>query len=86
METILKELISEDDPVTASMLSIVVSRRISENFRLSELDERKFSSLVYALILDYFDERSIGKDGILRFIDIMHKTAKSQLKERGMDV
>lgn len=86
METIIKELINEDDPFAASMLIIVVSRQISENFRLPELDERKFSSIVFGLILDYFDERADGKDGILRCIDIMHKTAKSQLEERGMYV
>lgn len=86
METILKELISENDPMTTSMLNIVVSRRISENFRLSDLDERKFSCLIYALILDYFENHGIEMDGILRFIEIMHKTAKAQLEERGMDV
>lgn len=85
METIIMELAKETDPEIFAIYSIVISHRIFENYSLDKIGEEKFSTIIYSLILEYFEGGGRAEEAIIRFIDILKQTAEKQ-KGKGNDV
>ena len=85
METIIMELAKETDPEIFTIYSIVISHRIFEDYGLDKIGEEKFSTIIYSLILEYFEGGGKAEEAIIRFIDILKQTAEKQ-KGKGNDV
>lgn len=79
----VNQLIKEKDSKMTSALCLVIANRISRIYQTKDLDQRKFSTLMSALVLNWSWN---DKAGIIRIIDDMRAITIKQLEERSLYV